>query len=183
MTKRCHLLPSLGLPVLMSTKTLCIPLPSLKVLGLMLPKNRIPLPSLKEPGLMSTKNQCTPLPSLEIPWLMRTMNLCIPLPSLEIPWLMHTTNLCVPLPSLNLLRFFFLSSYPCTFTTLTIPSTVQPVHLFLSYLYSFALLFVAARIASPLLFHHSYVFFPSSYAVPLGLCAFSCSINTASVLM
>ena len=50
-------------------------------------------------------------------------------------------------------------------------------------LYSFALLIAAMRIASPLLFHHSYAFFPSSYALPLGLCAFPCSINTSSVLM
>ena len=70
-----------------------------------------------------------------------------------------------------------------TLTTFTFPSTVQPVHLFLSHLYSFALLFAATRIASLFLFHQSYVFFPFSYAVPLGLCAISCSINTAPVLM
>ena len=77
---------------------------------------------------------------------------------------------------------FFLTSY-VTLTTLTFPSTAQLVHLFLSHLYNFALLFTAMRIASLFLFHHSYVFFPSSYAVPLGLCAFSCSINILSVLM
>ena len=50
-------------------------------------------------------------------------------------------------------------------------------------LYSFALLVAATRIASSFLFHHSYAFFPSWYALPLGLCAFFCSINTSSALM
>ena len=77
---------------------------------------------------------------------------------------------------------YFLTSL-VTLTTLTFSSTVQPVHLFLSHLYSFALLSAATRIASLFLFHYSYVFLPSLYAVPLGLCAFSCSINTSSVLM
>ena len=70
-----------------------------------------------------------------------------------------------------------------TFTTLTFPSTAQPVHLFLSRLYSFALFFTATRIASLFLSHHSNVFFPSSYAVPLGLCTFSRSINISSLLV
>ena len=70
-----------------------------------------------------------------------------------------------------------------TLTMLTFLSTAQPVYLFLSQLYSFALLSTATRIASLFLFHHSYVFFPSLYAVPLGLCAFSCSINISSVLV
>ena len=84
----------------------------------------------------------------------------------------------------QVLRFFFFSCYsPVILTMLTFPSTAQPVHLFLSYLYSFALLSTATRIASLFLFHHSYAFFPSSYTVPLGLCAFSCSINTSSILM
>ena len=81
------------------------------------------------------------------------------------------------------LRFFFLSYFTCNTYYVDVPSTAQPVHLFLSHLYSFALLFTVMCIASPFLFHHSYVFFPSSYAVPLGLCAFSCSINTSLVLM
>ena len=79
--------------------------------------------------------------------------------------------------------FSFFPTSLVTLTTSTFPSTAQPVHLFLSHLYSFALLSTATRIASLFLFHHSYVFFPSLYVVPLGLCAFSCSINTSSVLM
>ena len=70
-----------------------------------------------------------------------------------------------------------------TLTTLTFPSTVQPVHLFFYSLYSFALLAAATRIASPFPFHHCYAFLPSWYAVPLGLCASFCSINTASFSM
>ena len=50
-------------------------------------------------------------------------------------------------------------------------------------LYSFALLVAATRIASPFLFHHSYALLPFSYALPLGLCTFSSSINTASFPM
>ena len=56
--------------------------------------------------------------------------------------------------------FSFFHTSLVTFTTLTFPSTAQPVHLFLSYLYSFALLFAVTRIASLFLFHHSYVSFP-----------------------
>ena len=79
--------------------------------------------------------------------------------------------------------FSFSPTSLVTFTTLMFPSTAQPVHLFPSHLYSFALLSTATRIASLFLFHLSCVFFPSSYAVPLGLCTFPCSINTSSVLM
>ena len=64
-----------------------------------------------------------------------------------------------------------------TFTTLTFPSTAQPVHLCLLFVVQLRTARRSTRIASPFLFHHCYAFLPSWYAVPLGLCASSCSIN------
>ena len=100
-----------------------------------------------------------------------------------LPWLWLIANLSQSCAAANVT--VFLPSYTSlvTLAMLTFPSTAQPVHLFLSPLYSFALLSTATRIASLFLFHPSYVLFPSSYAVPLGLCASSCSINISSVLM